>query len=155
MTEGEPLQESSVDKDDANPKAPTRSWNPQLHFVWDIILDQLIPSHDAAKQPKGSFQEFYRLIVDGMISYRNQYADHSCAHWRPLESLFSSTSSAERKYWGFQVFQKALTRCTQANMPMLFTKNFMRSWINHLSDHDRYLHKVARQAVILYLRLIH
>lgn len=120
------LKESSVDKDDANPKAPTRSWNPQLHFVWDIILDQLIPSHDAAKQPKGSFQEFYRLIVD--------------------ESLFSSTSSAERKYWGFQVFQKALTRCTQANMPMLFTKNFMRSWINHLSDHDRYLHKVARQA---------
>lgn len=38
---------------------------------------------------------------------------------------------------------------------MLFTKNFMRSWINHLSNSDRYLHKAARQVVRLttaYLR---
>ena len=63
------------------------------------------------------------------------------------ESLFSSTSSPQRKYWGFQVFQKALTRVTEVNMPMLFTKNFMRSWINHLSKRDRYLHKVAHQTV--------
>lgn len=64
-----------------------------------------------------------------------------------LESLFSTTASAERKYWGFQVFQKALHRVTAENMPMLFTKNFMRTWINHLSHHDRYLHKIARQTV--------
>ena len=63
------------------------------------------------------------------------------------ESLFSSTSSPQRKYWGFQVFQKALTRVTEVNMPMLFTKNFMRSLINHLSNRDRYLHKVAHQTV--------
>lgn len=63
------------------------------------------------------------------------------------ESLFSSTSSAERKYWGFQIFQKALPRVQAADMPMLFTKNFMRSWINHLSSSDRYLHKAAKQVV--------
>lgn len=64
-----------------------------------------------------------------------------------LESLFSSTSSPERKYWGFQVFTKALPRVNADDMPMLFTKNFMRSWINHLSNSDRYLHKAARQVV--------
>lgn len=32
---------------------------------------------------------------------------------------------------------------------MLFTKNFMRTWINHLSKKDRYLHKVALQTVCL------
>ena len=32
-------------------------------------------------------------------------------------------------------------------MPMLFTRNFMRSWINHLSNKDRYLHKIAQQTV--------
>lgn len=32
-------------------------------------------------------------------------------------------------------------------MPMLFTRNFMRSWINHLSNRDRYLHKIAQQTV--------
>ena len=63
------------------------------------------------------------------------------------ESLFASTSSPERKYWGFQVFQKALPRVSADDMPMLFTKNFMRSWINHLSNSDRYLHKAARLVV--------
>ncbi|KAJ3538218.1 hypothetical protein NM688_g6552 [Phlebia brevispora] len=73
----------------------------------------------------GSFPEFFRMLVD--------------------ESLFSSTASPERKYWGFQIFQKALPRVKAADMPMLFTKNFMRSWINHLSNSDRYLHKAAKQ----------
>ena len=69
------------------------------------------------------------------------------------ESLFASTSSPERKYWGFQVFQKALPRVSADDMPMLFTKNFMRSWINHLSNSDRYLHKAARQVVRISLSL--
>lgn len=56
-------------------------------------------------------------------------------------------SSPERKYWGFQIFQKALPRVSEDEMPMLFTKNFMRSWINHLSNKDRYLYKVAKQVV--------
>jgi len=59
------LQESYVDEEDGNIKAPTRFWMPRLHFVWDIILDQFIPGHDGANQPQGSFQEFYRIIVDG------------------------------------------------------------------------------------------
>jgi len=66
---------------------------------------------------------------------------------RDSEALFSSTSSPQRKYWGFQVFQKALPRVNEETMPMLFTRNFMRSWINHLSNKDRYLHKVAFQTV--------
>ncbi|KAJ7632481.1 DNA polymerase phi-domain-containing protein [Roridomyces roridus] len=93
------------------------SWKPQLHFVWN--------GPNSTVFTKGSFQEFFRVVVD--------------------ETLFSSTSSQERKYSGFQVFQKALPRVTEDIMPMLFTKNFMRSWINHLSQPDRYLHKVAKQ----------
>jgi DNA polymerase phi len=30
-------------------------------------------------------------------------------------------------------------------MPLIFTPNFMRCWINNLSSPDRYLHKVAQQ----------
>ena len=65
------------------------------------------------------------------------------------ESLFSAATSPERKYWGFQIFQKVLPRVGEADIPMLFTKNFMRSWINHLSNSDRYLHKAAKQVVSL------
>ncbi|KAF8911087.1 DNA polymerase phi-domain-containing protein [Gymnopilus junonius] len=106
-------------------KAPSGTWKPQLNFAWDIILDQMLPGPNSETKPKGSFQDFYRVVVD--------------------EALFSSTSSPQRKYWGFQVFQKALKKVTEENMPMLFTKNFMRSWINHLSNKDRYLHKIAQQ----------
>ncbi|TFK27400.1 DNA-directed DNA polymerase, partial [Coprinopsis marcescibilis] len=107
-------------------KAPSSAWKAQLHFAWDVILDQLLPGpNDPKGQTKGSLQEFFRVVVD--------------------ESLFSATSSPQRKYWGFQVFQRALKRVDQDSMPMLFTKNFMRSWINHLSNKDRYLHKIAQQ----------
>ncbi|PPR04947.1 hypothetical protein CVT24_010405 [Panaeolus cyanescens] len=121
------LKESTIDEDgvkDAS-KAPSGTWKPQLNFAWDIILDQMLPGPNSSKPAKGSFQDFYRVVVD--------------------ETLFASTSSAQRKYWGFQVFQKALKRVKEDGMAMLFTKNFMRSWINHLAKADRYLHKVALQ----------
>jgi len=140
------VQESTVDDDRKHiPTASAGTWKPQLHFVWDIILDLLLPGPNSTTPPRGSFQEFFRVVVDGLS---NLCCIASCQS-QPVfvESLFSSTSSDERKYWGFQVFQKALARVKQDNMPMLFTKNFMRSWINHLSHQDRYLHKIAKQAV--------
>lgn len=60
------------------------------------------------------------------------------------ETLFASSSSAERKYHGFQVFSKALTRADEAIVPHLFTPNLMRCFINHLASADRYLHRIAR-----------
>ncbi|PSS32180.1 hypothetical protein PHLCEN_2v2053 [Hermanssonia centrifuga] len=121
------LKEFSMDEEDEKeaPKSKSGSWKPQVHFVWDILLDEVLSEDDSESSTRGSFPEFFRILVD--------------------ESLFSSTSSPERKYWGFQVFQKALPRVREADVPMLFTKNFMRSWINHLSNSDRYLHKIAKQ----------
>ncbi|KZT24137.1 hypothetical protein NEOLEDRAFT_1117111 [Neolentinus lepideus HHB14362 ss-1] len=121
------LQESASDEDGETglKAAAAGAWKPQVHYVWDIILDALLPAEASTKQPQGSLQEFFRIVVD--------------------DSLFAATSSAERKYWGFQVFGKALRHVDASDMPMLFTKNFMRCWINHLSKQDRYLHKVAKQ----------
>ncbi|KAH0827009.1 DNA polymerase phi-domain-containing protein [Lanmaoa asiatica] len=101
----------------------TGSWKAQLHVAWDVIFDRLLPPSGSEHVPQGSFSEFFRIVVD--------------------ESLFSSSSSPERKYWGFQVFKKALARVKASELPMLFTKNLMRSWINHLSNKDRYLHKIS------------
>lgn len=120
------LKDLQVDEDEdvdvATAKAST--WKPQVHFVWDMLLDEVLSS-DSGQSTEKSFPEFFRVLVD--------------------ESLFSAASSPERKYWGFQIFQKALPRVAPADLPMLFTKNFMRSWINHLSNSDRYLHKIAKQ----------
>ncbi|KAK0483486.1 DNA polymerase phi-domain-containing protein [Armillaria novae-zelandiae] len=117
-----------IDDEESNSKSSGSSWKPELNFVWDIIFDYLLPSSGSNQQTKGTFPEFFRIVVD--------------------ESLFSSTSSPERKYWGFQIFQKALPRVPADDIPMIFTKNFMRTWINHSSKSDRYLHKAAKQTAI-------
>ncbi|KAG8764681.1 DNA-directed DNA polymerase [Ceratobasidium sp. 428] len=93
----------------------------QIHSVWDTILRVL-----ANGGSKVSFAEFYRVCVD--------------------ESLFAATSSSERKSWGFQVFEHALSILPPTEFQYLFTPNFMRSWINHLSSADRILHKAAKKA---------
>ncbi|TRM61838.1 DNA polymerase phi-domain-containing protein [Schizophyllum amplum] len=111
--------------EDEVPKSQAGNWKPQLHFVWDLMLAELLPTDGSHATSSGSFQEFFRVVVD--------------------DSLFSATASPHRKYWGFQVFQKALPRVDANTMPMLFTRNLMRSWINHLSHKDRYLHKIALQ----------
>ncbi|KAK0459585.1 DNA polymerase phi-domain-containing protein [Desarmillaria tabescens] len=117
-----------IDDEESHSKSSGSSWKPELNFVWDIIFDYLLPSSGSNQQAKGTFPEFFRIVVD--------------------ECLFSSTSSPERKYWGFQVFQKALPRVLADDIPMIFTKNFMRTWINHSSKPDRYLHKAAKQTAI-------
>ena len=43
------------------------------------------------------------------------------------------------------IVQRVLPRVKAADLPILFTKNFMRTWINHLSHFDRYLHSFAKQ----------
>ncbi|KAG7092382.1 hypothetical protein E1B28_008739 [Marasmius oreades] len=120
------LKEAGVEDESGDVQnSSTGSWKPQLHFAWDIILDTLIPSSNLETQKKSNFPEFFRIVVD--------------------ENLFSANSSIERKYWGFQVFQRSLVRVGEDLMPMLFSKNFMRTWINHLSKKDRHLNKIATQ----------
>lgn len=57
------------------------------------------------------------------------------------------TSSDGRKLWGFELFRLSLSRVPPSDLPRLFTPNFMRSWVNHLSKPDRYLHKAAKLVV--------
>jgi DNA polymerase phi len=127
-------------------KIPGRAWKPQVHYVWNELLDNLLPPVASGRSPAGSFQEFFRIVVDGRWARRENLSYLvSCR----AESLFSRSASNERKYWGFVIFQRALPRVKADDLPMLFTKNFMRTWINHLSRFDRYLHSFAKQIVSL------
>ncbi|KAG1891307.1 DNA polymerase phi-domain-containing protein [Suillus subluteus] len=105
----------------------TGTWKAQLHYVWNIIFDSFLPESEPGRRRNALFQEFFRVVVD--------------------ETLFGASSSPERKFWGFLVFKKALRRVDGTDLPMLFTKNFMRSWINHLSHKDRHLHKISLDVV--------
>lgn len=103
-----------------NPGARSR-WSVKIHFVWDLILDIFFAEGGETKI--ASFPDFYRVVVD--------------------ETLFAASSSHDRKSWGFQVFQRALPRASDADKPLLFTPNFMRTLINQLGNSDRLLHRAA------------
>jgi hypothetical protein len=64
-----------------------------------------------------------------------------------LETFFASNASTDRKYRGFQIFRQALTRVSEDDVPMLFTPNLLRCWINNLSVNERYLHRMTLQLV--------
>ncbi|PWZ02752.1 hypothetical protein BCV70DRAFT_197003 [Testicularia cyperi] len=109
------------DKEDA-PSGSRSRWQTQIHFVWDLVLD--IYFADAPAEAKlSSVPDFFRVVVD--------------------ESLFSPSSSTDRKSWGFQVFDRALPRAKDTDKPLLFTPNFLRTMISHLGSQDRLLHKAA------------
>ncbi|CEI97277.1 hypothetical protein RMCBS344292_11413 [Rhizopus microsporus] len=105
-----------------DPQESTAEWKPQLHSVWDPILDVYFQS----KQPKeiASFQEFWIVCVDN--------------------SMFDINASHGRKFWGFQLVEKVLHRLSPEQMPLIFTANFMRTFINNLSSDVRFLYNAAR-----------
>ncbi|WWD16543.1 hypothetical protein CI109_100970 [Kwoniella shandongensis] len=128
VTLGRVLKEASGEEDEGIAASTSGSWKPQLHFVWSIILDRYFPkatSSSSENTSEAPFQDFFRVVVD--------------------ESLFSNTASSQRRYWGFQVFERALPLLPPSQMPLIFTPNFMRCWMNNLSSADRYLHKAALQ----------
>lgn len=136
------LKETTADADDEGAaSSSTGSWKPQLHFVWGLILDAYFKEGSnklSSLGEKAPFEELFRVTVD-----RKSSSNGSIHTDGLIESLFASTSSSERKYWGFQVFEKSLPLLSSEQMPLVFTPNFMRSWMNNLSGEDRYLHKVA------------
>lgn len=60
------MQESDADEDQETDVPKSGSWKPQLHFVWDVLLDQLLSKDGSARASKGTFLEFFRIVVDGM-----------------------------------------------------------------------------------------
>ena len=67
------------------------------------------------------------------------------------DGLFSMSSSNERKYWGFLLFDKYIEVLPHSTIGVLFGKNFVRCLTNQLASHERYLHRMAEKV----LRSIH
>ncbi len=39
-----------------------------MHFVWDVLLDALLSADETDAAVKGSFPEFFRILVDGPLA---------------------------------------------------------------------------------------
>lgn len=64
----------------------------------------------------------------------------------PLDGLFASASSEERKYWGFLLLVKVLNDGSAQQASHALTKNLVRCLMNQLAVEDRYLHRMAVRA---------
>ncbi|KAI1814374.1 hypothetical protein GGS20DRAFT_548831 [Poronia punctata] len=103
------------------------NWTAQLHFVWDLILENLLKSDAADKRPnKEQIGLFWTTVVD--------------------DGLFSKSASDPQKFRGFMIFQKylhAFASVDQSLVRELFTRNLMKCLINQAAKEDRYLHRAA------------
>ncbi|KAG0348544.1 DNA-directed DNA polymerase [Podila humilis] len=102
------------------------SWRQHLHPVWNVVLGHYFgPSKSTADI--APFNHFWNVVIDS--------------------SLFDPSSSHERRFWGFQLFEKVLPVLDEDQIPLVFTTNFMRCFVNNLSSEDRFLNKAAKHTL--------
>jgi DNA polymerase phi len=62
---GKALKESSSPEGEGQAKQ-TGNWNPQLHFVWGMIVDQYVAGARAGDEDVADeFEKFWKVAVDG------------------------------------------------------------------------------------------
>ncbi|KAJ5701853.1 hypothetical protein N7488_009401 [Penicillium malachiteum] len=123
------MKESSIEEDKGENKAKSSgTWNSKLHFAWDAIISRTSETTKSkeSKPSRLSFGEFWTEVVDN--------------------GLFAASSSDERKYWGFLLFNKILNEGSPQQAAQVFTKNLVRCLTNQLAVEDRYLHRMAVKA---------
>ncbi|KAJ5489455.1 hypothetical protein N7539_004345 [Penicillium diatomitis] len=128
------MKESSAEENDGENKGSKSSgvWNSKLHFAWDAVIsrtsvkDASSKTKTKSKSSRLSFVDFWTEVVDN--------------------GLFASSSSDERKYWGFLLFHKILNEGSLQQANHIFTKNLVRCLTNQLAVEDRYLHRMAAKA---------
>ncbi|KAE8353594.1 DNA polymerase phi-domain-containing protein [Aspergillus coremiiformis] len=124
----ESSSEAEGENQGSNPKS-SGVWNSKLHFAWDAVLSRFgetSPKENKSKHSRVSFTDFWTEVVDN--------------------GLFAASSSEERKYWGFLLFNKVLNESPLTLASIVFTKNLVRCLTNQLAVEDRYLHRMAVKA---------
>lgn len=125
------LKESSSEDD---PIKHMGTFKGEAHFIWMFILRRYMEQETEIIP----FEKLWKGVVESTPSFRSHLI---------VDGFFSSSSSLERKYRGFQLFNLFLPQLPAELIKYLFTDNFMRSLVNHSSSGDRYLNKAAKKTV--------
>ncbi|CAG8738308.1 9314_t:CDS:2, partial [Cetraspora pellucida] len=96
----------------------------RMHTVWNTIIQWFIsPPGERYEKNMATFETFWKMVVD--------------------ECLFHEDTTHHRKFWGFQLFEKALISLSLEKMPSIFTPNLLRTLMNNFVDKSRYLHEAT------------
>lgn len=123
--------------------------NPNPTFAWNLVFGEILRRDESKSKSehgepvKAEFPQLWVDIVDSMfiisVTQRQRLTS--------LDNLFSTTSSHERKSWGFKLFSNMVTQVPVWAVPALFSPNLMRTVVNQSKKDDRFLHTAALAAL--------
>ncbi|EPS32017.1 hypothetical protein PDE_06976 [Penicillium oxalicum 114-2] len=132
------MKESSAEQNDGDGEnkgsKSSGVWNSKLHFAWDAVMSR---TSDGAKESDSKSKSKSKSSRLTFVDFWTEVVDNG---------LFASSSSDERKYWGFLLFNKVLNEGPIQQASHIFTKNLVRCLTNQLAVEDRYLHRMAAKA---------
>ncbi|KAI8325305.1 hypothetical protein GQ54DRAFT_283343 [Martensiomyces pterosporus] len=85
------------------------TWHPQLHIVWDEIIDMYFSKERATELQRLKPAEFPALW-DSVVEM----------------GLFSGGASQFKRYWGYLLIERLLPHLQEASVPVLMTPNVVR-----------------------------
>ena len=77
-----------MSQQDSNETEGKTSWKPELHFVWDLVLDGLLSEK---AQLEGSFPNFFRVAIDGTCAVQRKHCFLNTCRIPLLDKFFAST----------------------------------------------------------------
>ncbi|KAF0466643.1 DNA-directed DNA polymerase [Gigaspora margarita] len=109
-----------------------QNYENRMHSVWNTIIQWFIS--ESHEENMITFETFWKVVVD--------------------ECLFHEDSTHHRKFWGFQLFEKALISLPLEKMPSIFTPNLLRTLMNSFLDKTRYLHEAAMHVLSIFEQVV-
>ncbi|KAJ9607320.1 DNA-directed DNA polymerase [Cladophialophora chaetospira] len=112
-------------------------WSANLHFAWDVVLAEIFRITESkanlgkkhknmnTDDKKLTFKVFWDTVVD--------------------ESLFATSSSAERRAWGFGLWRKVFETAPHEVLFHTFTTNALRRLADSLKSSEKPLQKSAQR----------
>ena len=124
------------------------AWTTKLPFAWDVVLAELLDVEPKRQQKntkfvkRTKFADFWEQSIDSKSPLM-----HVDRMLRRSKVLFATSSSEERKYWGFLLFQRVVSNAPVYLLSELFTQSFARCLTNQLAVPERYLHRAAEKSI--------
>ncbi|CAG8508221.1 4252_t:CDS:10 [Gigaspora rosea] len=109
-----------------------QNYENRMHSVWNTIIQWFIS--ESHEENTVTFETFWKVVVD--------------------ECLFHEDSTHHRKFWGFQLFEKALISLPLEKIPSIFTPNLLRTLMNNFLDKTRYLHEAAMHILSIFEQVV-
>lgn len=158
--------DSNNDETQQNNKLQKGSWNPQLHYVWYVLINELLLNENELEFENENEQPNKKQKNSGSKKSKSKSKSKQVSEipiislstfWPTFdETFFSNNSSSERKHTGLKILQLCFENplFDPKYFEIIFSDNLTRCFINHLAKKDRMLNKLSNEVLAALLNYI-